>query len=428
MKTLFITGRISEKRLWSRGSETHDAHVPDVTSVTDVTEITADEEGVSFVNTVVRGLRATGAAAALAVGLSGVGLVVGPTAVADTVMTATTTVNVRSGASTSTAVIGVLPAGNTVTATGVSTNGWTKVSYNGRTAYISSTYLKAAGVTAAPAVVSAASLAATTLEAVNVRTGPGITYSVWTVFPKGRSISVTGVTQNGYAQLTDGHWISSTWISVAATATPSPAPAASTAQALISKTSSTKLPAITGQVRATAALMIRTTSGADFTSLGDIPAGTILNVTGTTANGVTQIVYNGAARWVNSDYIVPATAAGPASNAASVALSFALAQVGKAYAWGGNGPDAYDCSGLTTAAYRKAGISLPRTSYAQFGVGTAVSLADLRPGDLVFYYSAISHVAIYIGNGRIVHASNPTRGVVTDSVTSMPFEGGRRVA
>jgi cell wall-associated NlpC family hydrolase len=110
-----------------------------------------------------------------------------------------------------------------------------------------------------------------------------------------------------------------------------------------------------------------------------------------------------------------------------VALSFALAQVGKAYAWGGNGPNAYDCSGLTTAAYKQAGISLPRTSSAQFGVGTAVSLADLQPGDLVFYYSDISHVAMYIGNGRIVHAANPTSGVTTASVTSMPFEGGRRI-
>jgi cell wall-associated NlpC family hydrolase len=381
------------------------------------------------VNTVLHGLRAMGAAAALAVGLSAVGLVVGPTAVADTVMTATTTVNVRTGASTSTPVIGVLPAGNTVTAMGASTNGWTKVSYDGRTAYISSTYLKAAGTTTAQTtVVSAASLAATTLEAVNVRTGPGITYPVWAVFPKGRATNVTGVTQNGYAQLTDGHWISSAWISVATASTPAPATTTSTTQALLSKTSSTKLPAVTGQVRATAALMIRTTSGADYANLGDIPAGTLLNVTGSAANGVTQIVYNGAVRWVNSDYIVPATAAGPASNAASIALSFALAQVGKAYAWAGNGPDAYDCSGLTTAAYKKAGVSLPRTSYSQWNVGTAVSLANLQPGDLVFYYSGISHVGIYIGNGRMVHAANPTRGVVTDSVTSMPFQGGRRVA
>ena len=387
-------------------------------------------------NTVLRGVRAMGAAAALAVGLSGIGLIAGPTAAADTVMTATTAVNVRAGASTSTTVLGVLSAGTNVTATGASTNGWTKVSYDGRIAYVYSLYLKAAGATAPAPVVTSKSLAATTLEAVNVRTGPGLTYSVWTVYSKGRAITVTGVTQNGFAQLTDGHWISTAWISVAAsTTTPStpPAPAVSTvstASTLTSKTSSSKstLPAITGQVRATTALMIRTTSGADFTSLGDIPSGTLLNVTGVVTNGVAQIVYNGAVRWVNATYIVPATAAGPVSSAAGVALSFALAQVGKAYAWGGNGPNAYDCSGLTTAAYKQAGISLPRTSYAQFGVGTAVSLADLQPGDLVFYYSDISHVAMYIGNGRIVHAANPTSGVTTASVTSMPFEGGRRVA
>jgi peptidoglycan DL-endopeptidase CwlO len=358
------------------------------------------------VNTMLRGLRAMGAAAALAVGLSGVGLIVGPAAVADTVMTATTAVNVRAGAGTSSAVIGVLHTGNTVNATSASANGWTKVSYNGRTAYVYSTYLKAAGTTASPApAATSTSLTATTLEAVNARTGPGLTYSVWTVLPKGRAIIVTGVTQNGYAQLTDGHWVSSSWISVAAASTT----------------------AITGQVRATAALMIRTTSGAGYTSLGDIPAGTVLNVTGVVTNGVAQIVYNGAVRWVNANYILPVTAAGPSSSAAAVALSFALAQVGKAYAWGGNGPTAYDCSGLTTAAYKQAGIALPRTSYSQFNVGTPVTLAQLQPGDLVFYYAGISHVGMYIGNGRIVHASNPTRGVVTDPVTSMPFMGGRRI-
>jgi len=103
------------------------------------------------VNTVLRGLRAMGTAAALAVGLSGVGLIVGPAAVADTVMTATTAVNVRAGASTSSAVIGVLHTGNAVNATSASANGWTKVSYNGRTAYVYSTYLKAAGTAASPA-------------------------------------------------------------------------------------------------------------------------------------------------------------------------------------------------------------------------------------------------------------------------------------
>jgi cell wall-associated NlpC family hydrolase len=383
------------------------------------------------VNTVLRGLRAMGAAAALAVGLSGVGLIVGPAAVADTVMTATTTVNVRAGASTSSAVVGVLHSGNSVSATGAATNGWTTVSYNGHTAYVFSSYLKAAGTTATPPpAATSASVSAMTLEAVNVRTGPGATYSVVTVLPKGRALTTTSVTQNGYTQLTDGHWISSSWISAVSTT-----PAASTPVVTTPPTPTptppptpAPLPAITGQVRATAALMIRTTSGADYTSLGDIPAGTVLNVTGVVTNGVAQIVYNGAVRWVNANYIVPVTAAGPSSNAAAVALAFALAQVGKAYVWGGNGPNAYDCSGLTTAAYKQAGITIPRTSYSQFNVGTPVTLAQLKPGDLVFYYAGISHVGMYIGNGRIVHAANPTSGVTTASVTSMPFEGGRRIA
>jgi len=348
-------------------------------------------------------------------------------------MTATTAVNVRAGASTSSAVIGVLHSGNSVSATGAATNGWTTVSYNGHTAYVFSSYLKAAGTTAAPPpAATSASVSAMTLEAVNVRTGPGATYSVVTVLPKGRALTTTSVTQNGYTQLTDGHWISSSWISAVSTTPAASTPVVTTPPAPTPTPTPTPtpapLPAITGQVRATAALMIRTTSGADYTSLGDIPAGTVLNVTGVVTNGVAQIVYNGAVRWVNANYIVPVTAAGPSSNAAAVALAFALAQVGKAYAWGGNGPNAYDCSGLTTAAYKQAGITIPRTSYSQFNVGTPVTLAQLRPGDLVFYYAGISHVGMYIGNGRIVHASNPTRGVVTDSVTSMPFQGGRRIA
>ncbi len=122
-------------------------------------------------------------------------------------------------------------------------------------------------------------------------------------------------------------------------------------------------------------------------------------------------------------------AIGPGGSArAMAALSFALSQVGKAYVMGGTGPNAYDCSGLTMVAYAHAGVGLPRTSQAQYSVGQPVSLSQLAPGDLVFYYSGISHVGMYIGNGMIVHAANPSTGVATASVTSMPFMGGRRVA
>ncbi|MDP5181162.1 C40 family peptidase [Blastococcus sp. BMG 814] len=117
------------------------------------------------------------------------------------------------------------------------------------------------------------------------------------------------------------------------------------------------------------------------------------------------------------------------SAAAQKAVDAAMAQRGKPYVWAASGPGAFDCSGLTSYAYRAAGISLPRASRNQAGAGRAVSRAELRPGDLVFFYSPISHVGIYIGNGQMVHA--PTSGDVVKvaSIDSMGgYAGARRVA
>ena len=119
---------------------------------------------------------------------------------------------------------------------------------------------------------------------------------------------------------------------------------------------------------------------------------------------------------------------GGGSERAQQAVSYALAQVGKGYVMGTAGPSTFDCSGLMYAAYKQVGISLPRTSQAQFSAGTSVSRGDLQPGDLVFYYSGITHVGMYIGNGQIVHAANPRSGVVTASLNSMPYQGARRVS
>ena len=90
---------------------------------------------------------------------------------------------------------------------------------------------------------------------------------------------------------------------------------------------------------------------------------------------------------------------------AQVAVDTALAQVGKPYQWGATGPNAFDCSGLTSYAWAAAGVSIPRTSGAQFSGLTRVSRSDLQPGDLVFYNSPISHVAMYVGGDTIVEAS-----------------------
>ncbi|MGO4956456.1 NlpC/P60 family protein [Luteococcus sp. Sow4_B9] len=112
---------------------------------------------------------------------------------------------------------------------------------------------------------------------------------------------------------------------------------------------------------------------------------------------------------------------------ASSAVSMAMSQVGKSYVMGATGPSAYDCSGLMLRAWGSAGVSLPRTSQAQYGAGSPVSTGNLKPGDLVFYYSGISHVGMYIGDGMIVHAANPRTGVKVSPLNSMPLMGARRV-
>lgn len=109
-----------------------------------------------------------------------------------------------------------------------------------------------------------------------------------------------------------------------------------------------------------------------------------------------------------------------------VAASFAKRQLGKPYRYAGNGPDGYDCSGLTSAAWRAAGISIPRTSTAQSGSGQVVARSELRPGDLVFFYNPVSHVGIYVGNGIIIHSPRPGKMVGYINMSKMPYAGARR--
>lgn len=116
----------------------------------------------------------------------------------------------------------------------------------------------------------------------------------------------------------------------------------------------------------------------------------------------------------------PSGAAGPgsvataytASGAVGPVLSYALAQVGKKYVWAGAGPNGFDCSGLTMRAYQQIGVSLPHSSTLQALMGSRVaSIGNAQPGDLVFPFFPITHVAIYLGNGQVVEAANPKLGI-----------------
>jgi cell wall-associated NlpC family hydrolase len=113
--------------------------------------------------------------------------------------------------------------------------------------------------------------------------------------------------------------------------------------------------------------------------------------------------------------------------AAGEAIRTALAQVGDRYQSGAAGPDAFDCSGLTMYAYAAAGIVLPHSSRSQSTLGTQVSRAELLPGDLVFFYTPISHVGLYIGEGMMVHARTYGSPVAVTSVDQRGFRFGVRL-
>ncbi|MEE6260273.1 C40 family peptidase [Plantactinospora sonchi] len=110
-----------------------------------------------------------------------------------------------------------------------------------------------------------------------------------------------------------------------------------------------------------------------------------------------------------------------APGAAAKAVRFAYAQLGKRYEWGGEGPDGYDCSGLTMAAWAAAGVRLPHNAARQRRAVPRVSPADRVPGDLVFYYRDLHHVAIYIGHGKVIHAPGTGRRIRVERVDYQPI-------
>lgn len=110
------------------------------------------------------------------------------------------------------------------------------------------------------------------------------------------------------------------------------------------------------------------------------------------------------------------------SKKASQIITLAKGKLGSKYVWGATGPTKFDCSGFTSWLYKQVGITIPRTSRDQGKAGTYVAKSNLQPGDLIFFNKPISHVGLYIGDGQMIHASNPTRGVVKDNINSSHYK------
>jgi cell wall-associated NlpC family hydrolase len=109
-------------------------------------------------------------------------------------------------------------------------------------------------------------------------------------------------------------------------------------------------------------------------------------------------------------------------------LSLAKSKVGDPYVWGAAGPSAFDCSGLVVWAFKQLGVSLPHSSATLSTMGAPVAKGALQPGDLVFFYSPVSHVGIYAGNGMVLNATESGEPVQFSKLANMPFHNARRIS
>ncbi|MFX4272111.1 SH3 domain-containing protein [Propionibacteriaceae bacterium Y1685] len=213
-------------------------------------------------------------------------------------VTTWTAVNVRSGPGTNHKVVGGMYPGQLVQILGPSQYGWTPVKFNGKKAYLSSRYVRAAGKGESSSTAGSGTtdtgkaFSRVATAALNVRTGPSTTYRVVTVLAAGTKVNTTSGYRNGFTEIKYGGqnlWVSSEYLADKASAPTN---------------NFGKLPKTIGSRVLTTALMIRTSSGSNYQSLGDLPKGSWVAITGTTRNGMAEIVYKGAVRWVNAAYLV----------------------------------------------------------------------------------------------------------------------------
>ncbi|MGK2309042.1 SH3 domain-containing protein [Cutibacterium sp. V970] len=330
---------------------------------------------------------------------------------------ATTYVHVRAGHSMQAAKVGMLSPGEKVGVTGRSSGGFSEVVYNGVHRWVGSRYLSTHAVPPAPKPAAARQSARTvyTTANLNLRTSASMSASIYTSVTRGTALTTTGNTTSGWTQITHRGrtlWASTRYLTTNTRPTPKPAPA----------------PQPTRTVYTTANLNLRTSASMSASIYTSVTRGTALTTTGNTTSGWTQITHRGRTLWASTRYLTtntrPTPAPGPTpspsvspSRARAAIVNYAKAQVGKPYIWGGEGPNGFDCSGLVMKAYQQAGIDLPHYSGAQVERGHRISLDEIQPGDL-FARPGGGHVAIYVGNGQIVEAANPSAGVRLTSIRS----------
>ena len=340
--------------------------------------------------------------------------------------------NFRTGPSTSYSIINVLMNGQKVEY--ISTSGsWLKVKYNGVTGYVHGDYVTKGttdnSTTGTTKYVSAS-------VGLNVRSGAGTSYSKLGKLEYKEKVTVLS-TSNGWSKINyNGKtgYVDSSYLK-------------STVPGSTDDNTNNETTGTTKYVNTTSGLNVRSGAGTSYSKLGKLEYKEKVTVL-STSNGWSKINYNGKTGYVDSSYLqstVPGSNGNNASNnnntvstKANEVIAYAKTLLGKPYVWGAQGPNSFDCSGFTYYVFKnKAGIVLPRTSSAQSKYGTYVSKSNLKAGDLVFFDTNgandgnVSHVGMYIGNGQMIHASYGQKKIVianfNDSYYQKAYVNARRV-
>ena len=340
--------------------------------------------------------------------------------------------NFRTGPSTSYSIINVLMNGQKVEY--ISTSGsWLKVKYNGVTGYVHGDYVTKGttdnSTTGTTKYVSAS-------VGLNVRSGAGTSYSKLGKLEYKEKVTVLS-TSNGWSKINyNGKtgYVDSSYLK-------------STVPGSTNDNTNNETTGTTKYVNTTSGLNVRSGAGTSYSKLGKLEYKEKVTVL-STSNGWSKINYNGKTGYVDSSYLqstVPGSNGNNANNnnntvstKANEVIAYAKTLLSKPYVWGAQGPNSFDCSGFTYYVFKnKAGIVLPRTSSAQSKYGTYVSKSNLKAGDLVFFDTNgandgnVSHVGMYIGNGQMIHASYGQKKIVianfNDSYYQKAYVNARRV-
>ena len=325
----------------------------------------------------------------------------------------TARVHFRTGAGTNYSSMGVLDTGVKVSYISESGN-WTKVQYNSKTGYICSDYLKKESSTS----TTTNTMYVTASAGLNLRKGPSTSYAVIKTLSKGTEVTVVS-SSNGWSKVNVGGvsgYVSSDYLS-----STKPSTGSSSSNESTSNTTST--------MYTTERLNLRKGAGTSYSVITTLDKGVAVTVH-SSSNGWSKVSVNGMTGYVSSSYLSSTKPSNSSSSTDSSTsskvdkvLNFASQQLGKPYVWGAQGPNSFDCSGLTYYVYKNAaGITLPRTSVEQSKYGTTVSKSNLKAGDLIFFDTSgpndggVSHVGIYVGNGQMIHASSSQKKIVKVSV------------